>query len=168
VDQAPSSTPMPAGQESKPPREWAEFITHLLKTDPKGFSKRLAGDPATITLTPKSWKKIETVVSGLPLKTYEHQSGQPWRDDTTATAGDCNTFTFARRRALAEAGFPLGALRPVVANNDHGEPHMALSLETDKGTFIIDGTTPMLQPWQRLPYQWRYRLNGHQWEKFTQ
>lgn len=45
---------------------------------------------------------------------------------------------------------------------------MALSLETDKGTFIIDGTTPMLQPWKRLPYSWRYRLNGHQREKLSQ
>lgn len=168
MDLPPSSTPMPAGQTSSPPREWVEFLRHLLKTDPQGFNKRFAADPATITLTPQSWQKIETVASSLPLKTYEHQSGQPWRDSTNVTAADCNGFTLARRRALAAAGFPLGALRPVVANNMNGEPHMALSLETDKGTFIMDGTTPLLQPWQRLPYQWRYRLNGHSWEKLSQ
>lgn len=165
MSDVPSSAPMKGVGGTFPPKEWIKLGIQWEKQGLKPSAFDAA--PAQIKLTPDALTKMQQVMSSLPLRTYEHKDGTPWRADQTLTAGDCNDMALGRRAALAAAGFPMGALRPAYVRNMHDEAHLVLTIDTDHGTFVVDGLQPMLQPWQRAPFKWKSRLvTGMQWERF--
>lgn len=84
--------------------------------------------------------------------------------------GDCEDKALEKRRRLAERGLPLGAMRmALVFHRDWLSSHGVLTIETSKGTYVLDSRTDEVQRWDQVPYNFeaRERPDGG-WERFDQ
>jgi predicted transglutaminase-like cysteine proteinase len=80
-----------------------------------------------------------------------------WRAD--ARSGDCEDFALAKQVRLQAAGLPDGAVRLATARLPHGELHAVLTVETDRGTLVLDNLQLQVVPVNALDYAW-LRVQG--------
>jgi predicted transglutaminase-like cysteine proteinase len=73
--------------------------------------------------------------------------------------GDCEDMALLKRRMLAEAGWPIGALLMTVVEDpaEHNERHAVLTVRTDRGEFILDNQTPEVLFWYETNYRYLLR-----------
>lgn len=69
-------------------------------------------------------------------------------------AGDCEDFALTKREALRAAGLPRGALRLATAYTETGEYHTVLTVQTERGTVVLDNRFAEPRPLADLPYRW--------------
>ena len=128
------------------------------------YCERYAGDcdvntsePTTIAFNAKLWRTLNAVNQKVnatikPTTDQDHW-GQPesW-DLPTDGRGDCEDFVLEKRRRLALAGFPTGALLVTVVRDRHGDGHAVLTLSTTRGDFVLDNLTDRVKPWEETSY----------------
>ena len=68
-------------------------------------------------------------------------------------AGDCEDFALTKREALRAAGLPAGALRLATAYTEAGEYHTVLTVQTERGTLVLDNRFAEVRPLADLPYR---------------
>lgn len=68
-----------------------------------------------------------------------------WTDD--GTAGDCEDYALAKRRALVARGWAPDQLLIALARAPDGAPHAALIARTDRGDFVLDSLTDAVRRW---------------------
>jgi predicted transglutaminase-like cysteine proteinase len=73
--------------------------------------------------------------------------------------GDCEDYALTKRKALLQAGFPIGALRLALVITAQKERHAVLTLATDRGDFILDNLSDAVRPWNEASYTWLERQN---------
>jgi predicted transglutaminase-like cysteine proteinase len=73
--------------------------------------------------------------------------------------GDCEDYALTKRKALLQAGFPIGALRLALVITAEKERHAILTLATDRGDFILDNLSDTVRPWNEASYTWLERQN---------
>ena len=71
-----------------------------------------------------------------------------------AASGDCEDYALAKQAALRAAGLPAGAARLVTARLPHGELHAVLTVETNRGTLVLDNLQRRVVPMNDLDYAW--------------
>lgn len=73
--------------------------------------------------------------------------------------GDCEDIVLLKRRLLANAGWPLGALliTTVEDPNDKDQLHAVLTVRTDRGELILDNQTPEILFWFETNYRYLTR-----------
>jgi predicted transglutaminase-like cysteine proteinase len=76
-----------------------------------------------------------------------------WRAD--AAAGDCEDYALAKRARLQAAGLPAGAMRLATAILPRGELHAVLTVETDRGTLVLDNLRRDVTALRTLDYAWQ-------------
>lgn len=84
--------------------------------------------------------------------------------------GDCEDLALEKRSRLAASGLPRGALRlAIVFHKRHLNSHCVLTVETSRGTYILDSYTNSVCRWDKTPYNYevRERADG-QWDRFDQ
>lgn len=84
--------------------------------------------------------------------------------------GDCEDKALEKRRRLAERGLPRGAMRmALVFHRDWLSSHGVLTIETSRGTYVLDSRTDDVRRWDQVPYNFeaRERPDGS-WERFDQ
>lgn len=163
----PSARPLTGVGPTFPPKQWIALGVEWEKQGQDIKARNFDAPPAQIKLTPDDLTKMQAIMRGLPMRLYQYVPGSPWKADPMAKAADCNGLALGRRAALIDAGYDPGALRPAIVQNNHGEWHMVLTIDTDHGTFVVDGMEPMLQAWDRAPFKWNSRLvQGLKWERF--
>ena len=82
----------------------------------------------------------------------------------------CEDLALEKRSRLAASGVPRGALRlAIVFDKRHLNSHCVLTVETSRGTFILDTFTNRVGHWDKTPYNFevRERADG-QWDRFDQ
>lgn len=72
-------------------------------------------------------------------------------------AGDCEDFALAKRRALAEEGWPLSTLLIAVVRQASGAGHAVLTVRTDRGDLILDNLDTDIHAWSETPYTYLKR-----------
>lgn len=85
-------------------------------------------------------------------------------------AGDCEDFVLAKRRALAEAGWPLSTLLITLVRQRSGDGHAVLMVRTDRGDYVLDNIEPDVHLWNELPYTYVKRQsqeNAGLWVSLT-
>lgn len=80
-----------------------------------------------------------------------------WQHD--ADHGDCEDFALAKQHKLRAAGLPHGAVRLATARLASGELHAVVTVETDRGTLVLDNLHDRVMPVASLDYSW-LRLQG--------
>jgi len=84
--------------------------------------------------------------------------------------GDCEDLALEKRSRLAASRIPRGALRlAIVFHKRHLNSHCVLTVETTRGTYILDTYTNTLCRWDKTPYNYevRERTDGL-WDRFDQ
>lgn len=76
-----------------------------------------------------------------------HGIADHWTDDDVR-AGDCDDYVMTKRRRLAQAGYHLGALLPMIGFRG-AERHAVLVIRTDAGDVVADNLRPDVLPWNR-------------------
>ena len=131
--------------------------------------------PQTLRLTPERLALIETVNRtvnrGIVLMADVQQYGveEFWAYPRSGY-GDCEDLALEKRARLVALGFPRGALRLGLAQDRRCLfTHALLLVETDAGTYVLDGLRSGVVLWFETPYnlEARERPDGR-WERFDQ
>lgn len=125
---------------------------------------------AHIDLTEALWSQMiavnDTINSTVAPETDQDLYGREevWAYPTTA--GDCEDYVLAKRRALIAGDMPASALLIAVVRRTDGEGHAVLMVRTDRGDLVLDNLTGSIVTWDHTPYQYIKRqseLNAGLW-----
>lgn len=83
-----------------------------------------------------------------------------WRLDAVGNSGDCKDYALAKQQALIAAGLPKEALRIAIVKTARDELHAVLTVDTDKGDFVLDSINPVIVPWTDTSYSWLSRQSA--------
>lgn len=144
VQTATGTTSIPVGH--------AEFC----KTRPEECRPH-ANPVSAVTLTSALWEHLQAVNS------YYNQSIVPVTDQDLYQVeefwtypngyGDCEDYVLAKRRELANAGWPESALLITVVKQANGEGHAVLLVRTDRGDLVLDNQIGTIDLWNETPYK---------------
>jgi predicted transglutaminase-like cysteine proteinase len=70
-----------------------------------------------------------------------------------ATAGDCEDYVLAKRRALIKAGLPASSLRIAYVKTRKGVGHAILVVKTSKGDYVLDNLNKSVRPLSQSGYR---------------
>ncbi len=88
----------------------------------------------------------------------------------TSGYGDCEDLALEKRSRLAKAGVASAALRlAFVSHRRLLNSHCILTVETSKGTYVLDSYSNEVSRWDQIPYNFeaRERTDGL-WDRFDQ
>jgi len=136
------------------PWQWKDFIERNPKQD--------GGEPCKEVLTETLLSNARRTNIAVNSLFYKKDKRDYW--EVAKDFGDCEDLMLAKRNNLHELGYDFGALRPMICKTEGDIWHAVLCLVTDLGDYILDNRYPMIMPWTRLPYHWRYRWAGKTWE----
>jgi predicted transglutaminase-like cysteine proteinase len=110
-------------------------------------------------LTDERWtelRKVNADVNALPYRTDMALYGKPefWESIDVAGAGDCEDYSLGKRNRLRALGWPDEALRLATCTDETGAGHAVLTVDTDRGTYVLDNRSPDVLPWAQVPYHW--------------
>lgn len=122
-----------------------------------------------LTLTSERWAQLQAVQADINARVgYRADLDLYGRAEVWAVAdraGDCEDYALAKRAALLALGWPVAALRLATCQTEHGEPHAVLTLDTDRGAYVLDNRHGLVMAWADLPYRWlqRQAAGGRAW-----
>ena len=126
-------------------------------------------------------KLTDELMSQLEQVNSEINSGTAYRTDmdlygrsefweTAHGEGDCEDYAIAKRKRLRALGWPSSALRLATCKDETGGGHAVLTVDTDRGTLVLDNRFPNIERWEDLTvhgYNWdrRQAASGQDWVK---
>ena len=162
----------PLAGAAKPPSGWQQFCSE----NPEEC--RPASGPAQdVTLTPELLEQLFSinrfVNSRVKWTSDVELYGKQERWAYPLDRGDCEDIVLLKRKMLAKAGWPLGALliTTVEQRTAAKERHAVLTVQTDKGELILDNQTPEILFWYETTYNYLARqsvMNPNVWVAFGQ
>jgi len=69
------------------------------------------------------------------------------------SAGDCEDFVLAKRRALIQQGWNPSTLLITVVRETNGDGHAVLLVRTDRGDLVLDNQDGLIKLWNETRYQ---------------
>ena len=84
--------------------------------------------------------------------------------------GDCEDYVLEKRRALSRMGISLADLLITVLRKPDGEGHAVLTVNTDRGDYILDNLNGRVLAWTDTPYTYLKRQstkNSGVWVKIN-
>ncbi|MEK0085611.1 transglutaminase-like cysteine peptidase [Benzoatithermus flavus] len=69
-------------------------------------------------------------------------------------SGDCEDYALTKQRLLRLAGLPRRAVRLATVELPNGEEHVVLTVETTRGTLVLDNLHAEVMHFNRLGYRW--------------
>ena len=134
----------------------------------------LSGDTVAIH-SPELIRKLNEINSSVnheirfALDASQYGSEEHWALPVSGY-GDCEDLALEKRSRLAAAGVTRGALRlAFVFHKRRLNSHGILTVETSKGTYILDSSTDEVFRWDQAFYNFeaRERTDGR-WDRFDQ
>ena len=122
-----------------------------------------AEKPREVTLTPEGLQQLFSVNAFAndrvkwTADTELYGEAEHWA--YPLDRGDCEDIVLLKRRMLAKAGWPVGALliTTVEDRKGGGERHAVLTVRTDRGELILDNQTPEILFWYETDYRFLTR-----------
>jgi predicted transglutaminase-like cysteine proteinase len=146
------------GAVTKAPSGWLQFCS-----ENPAECRPAAQDPRDVVLTPDLLQQLFSINS------YANDRVK-WTSDAELYGktehwaypldrGDCEDIVLLKRRLLANAGWPLGALliTTVEDPSDKNGRHAVLTVRTDRGELILDNQTPEILFWYETNYRYLTR-----------
>jgi predicted transglutaminase-like cysteine proteinase len=140
-----------------PPIGWTQFCqTYKGECDTKPLP------PINVVLDQQAWKDLKEVNDRVnhtikPMTDMDHYGTIQWWRYPDDGAGACHSYALLKRRLLMKAGWPRQALLMTIVHEADGEGHAVLTVETDRGEFILDNLTDDISPWSKTPYRYYKR-----------
>lgn len=76
-------------------------------------------------------------------------------------AGDCEDYALEKQRQLHRQGISLSNLLITVVRKPDGEGHAVLTVQTDKGDFVLDNLTDAVRLWDETGYLYLKRQSSY-------
>lgn len=112
------------------------------------------------------WNQLRTVNREVNLHTYKADLKRYLQEDfwtrIDENGGDCEDYALEKRKRLLDLGWPLSCLKLCVCRVEGGG-HCVLTVDTDRGTYVLDNLLYNVTPWEQLSYDWIMRQNGQAW-----
>lgn len=108
---------------------------------------------------------IQREVSTLAKYKRDPKGNDHWRllfTEWGLTAGDCEDIALTKRAMLLEAGFPIGAVWPVICKW-RGEPHVVTVVSTQKKDYVMDITPNWVHDVRDSQLEWLSAYDGECW-----
>lgn len=116
-----------------------------------------------MTLTEPLHAELEGVnreINALPYRADIERYGRPefWAE-VDQDGGDCEDFARRKRHELLQLGWPPSALRLATCWDEMGGYHAVLTVDTDRGTLVLDNRFPRPERWEDLS------VHGYRWDR---
>ena len=154
-----ASTIMPAGTATSDamPAAYADFCARQ-----PDQCRITPGAPLTVSVNPANWALLVKINSDentaiKPMTDADHYGVADYWTIPTDGYVDCEDYALAKRKLLAEAGLPLGALRIAVVIDRQNSRHAVLTVATDRGDYVLDNITSEILPWTNAGFIWLAR-----------
>ena len=139
-------TAMPATAASKAPLGY-QLMCLKTPAECKGGGSSVAKvSGETIALL----KRVNSQVNA-SIKPRNDSGADVW--SASASAGDCEDYVLAKRRALIRAGMSASALRIAYVKTRGGVGHAILVVKTTKGDFVLDNLNRSVRPLSQSGYR---------------
>ena len=120
-----------------------------------------------LELTKERWKELEHVNAiinrNVNYRTDMELYHKPEFWTIAETQGDCEDYALAKRKKLLELGWPIEAIKLAIVLTPQNEGHAVLTVDTSKGTYVLDNRFGFVMPWKETHYTWISRQNGKSW-----
>lgn len=142
---------------SAPPIGWVQFCQTY-----KGVCDTKPLPPLDVVLDDKAWKDLKQVNDWVnhnikPETDMDHYGMIQWWRYPDDGSGACHSYALLKRRLLIKAGWPRQALLMTIVHEADGEGHAVLTVETNRGEFILDNLTDDIMLWSKTPYRYYKR-----------
>ena len=147
----PKTTPMPGGRPCLPPLGWIYLF---------GKCRHLFGvaEKSVVVLTEPLLEEMVAVNRQVDVEIkYVRSPARTEKGYLAQEEGDCRAFAFQKQRRLVERGWQHGALRLSTCRTEHGVHHVLLTVETDRGTWLLDNHQIGVHAWTDPKYRWLKR-----------
>jgi predicted transglutaminase-like cysteine proteinase len=139
------------------PIGWLQFCDTY-----KGVCDTKPLPPRQVVLDGKAWAALKQVNDRVnhnikPETDMDHYGMIQWWRYPDDGAGACHSYALLKRRLLMQAGWPRQALLMTIVHEADGEGHAVLTVETDRGEFILDNLTDNILLWSKTPYRYYKR-----------
>ena len=137
---------------AKAPWGWVDFCERH-----KGECDRQFTNSEPIRLSPNTWSMIEQVNGEVNSSIHEADDleiygvEERWEYPDSGL-GDCEDFALLKRKKLASLGLPIQALLMTVVTDENGMGHAILTVQTNRGDFVLDNRTNSILAWQNTNY----------------
>lgn len=131
------------------PGGWLNFcMAHLAACRPTAEVRQ-------VELTPERFAMIRRVHREVnqAIKPATEPAGRDlWQ--IAPSAGDCDDYALTKQALLRAAGLPSGAVRLATVRLADGQHHALVTVETDRGTLVLDNLEPDVVPFAATRYRW--------------
>jgi predicted transglutaminase-like cysteine proteinase len=126
----------------------------------------LTSDTESISLDATTWKALSQVNDSVnnaisPETDLKHYGRAEYWNIPTDGLGDCEDYALTKRKQLADAGYPISALRIAIVVTPQSERHAVLTVATDRGDLVLDNLNDEIQGWNTTGYRWIERQDPH-------
>jgi predicted transglutaminase-like cysteine proteinase len=146
------------GAVTKPPSGWLQFCS-----ENPAECRPAAEEPRDVVLTHDLLQQL------FSINAYANDRVK-WTSDAELYGeiehwaypldrGDCEDIVLLKRRLLAKAGWPMGALLITLVEDPAAKNgrHAVLTVRTDRGELILDNQTPEILFWYETNYRYLMR-----------
>jgi predicted transglutaminase-like cysteine proteinase len=164
---APSSaqpaTEIADGRNAAPPPGFVSFCMHnpAVCSDSQGAAagKVAFDDKNRAMLTAVNDRVNAAIAYQSDFKTFGVANN--WNIHAVGSVGDCKDYALAKQQALIAAGLPKEALRMAIVRTRDNQLHAVLTVDTDRGDYVLDSINPAILAWSATPYAWLSRQSAH-------
>lgn len=145
---------MPVGQQVVPPFGYIAFCLHNPKECEGGTDA-----PKNMTLTPARWTEMNEVNDYVNNNVTQVEDisnygvSEIW-SYPNERGGDCEDLALLKRKMLIERGWAPSDLLVTVVREWNGAGHAILTVDTDKGEYVLDNKNWAIVAWNEAPYTW--------------
>jgi predicted transglutaminase-like cysteine proteinase len=146
------------GDVTKPPSGWLQFCS-----ENPGECRPAAEEQRDVVLTPDLLEQLFSINSYVNNRVKWTSDAELYGKiehwDYPLDRGDCEDIVLLKRRELANAGWPIGALLITAVEDPSAknERHAVLTVHTDRGELILDNQTPEILFWYETSYRYLMR-----------
>lgn len=130
-----------------PPSGWSQFCGET-----PSECRPVGSSVPKIALTSKRWAELVAVNSVFnekirPLSDLDQYGTQERWTYAVSGAGDCEDYVLEKRRELLRRGWPSSVLLVTVVLDKEQLGHAVLTVETDRGEFVLDNQESQVKIW---------------------
>ena len=120
--------------------------------------------PRPVELSRALWAEMVAVNNVVNARVVPRTDMEIWgREEVWSypdNVGDCEDYVLEKRRLLMKAGVPAGNLLITVVKQPNGDGHAVLTVNTDRGVFVLDNLEGRVLVWTDTPYTYLKRQSA--------
>lgn len=136
-----------ATERASSPSGWRQFCA-----DNPGDCRAFGPAVASVALTTRRWQDLVEVNAMFnraidPVSDKEQYGVEERWSYATSGAGDCEDYVLEKRRELIRRGWPSSVLLVTVVLDREDLGHAVLTVETDRGEYVLDNQVSSVRLW---------------------